>query len=305
MGFITFLIVITPFHSMDLPFLNSRFIPVLGIAFMFFNAWYLIRKNEDRLFDIHTWYHPFMWSIIALVLMKGTVMESYGMTSTFLWCLTGLGILCFSLFKIKEQKLEVVAFMILSFALVKSLGYDSSAVSLADYVLIPKMTGKFVGSGVEFISSAYTFYQSSAMLFDIAMLLIISGIYYIASRLKAGDPKMRDIYQAFSLIVLSFQFSSVLFRVYGVLDEFQVILTIFWGTVSLISIVIGLAVNRKIFRLFGLILLLASTAKIVLVDIWVLRFFFMALPLMIMGGILIATSFLYQKHKDELTERLK
>lgn len=302
MGFITFLIFIAPFKTLDLPFLNSRFIPVLGIAFMFFNAWYLVRKNEDRLIDIHTWYHPYIWSIIALVLMKGTVMESYGMASTFLWCLTGLGILYLSLFKIKDQKLETVAFMILSFALVKSLVYDSSAISLADEALT-KFPTKGGDSGAAFISSAYTFYQSSAMVIDIILLLIISGIYYIASHLKADDPKMRDIYQAFSLIVLSFQFSSILFRVYGVLDEFQVMLTVFWGAISLISIVIGLTINRKIFRLFGLVLLLASTAKIVLVDIWVLKFFFMAFPLLVMGGILIATSFLYQKHRDELMEK--
>ena len=302
MGLITLLIVISPFKTMDLPFLNSRFIPVLGIAFMFFNAWYLIRKNEDSLIDIHTWYNPFMWSIIALVLMKGTVMETYGMASTFLWCLTGLGILYLSLFRIKDQKLETVAFMILSFALVKSLVYDSSAISLADQV-ITNFPGKGGGSGAQFISSAYTFYQSSAMLIDIIMLLIISGVYYIASHMKADDPKIRDIYQAFSLIVLSFQFSSILFRVYGVLDEFQVMLTVFWGAISLISIVIGLTINRKIFRLFGLVLLLASTVKIVLVDIWVLKFFFMAFPLLVMGGILIATSFLYQKHRDELMEQ--
>lgn len=302
MGIITLLIFIAPFKTMELPFLNSRFIPVLGIAFMFFNAWFLIRKNEDRLIDIHTWYNPFMWSIIALVLMKGTLMETYGMASTFLWCLTGLGILYLSLFKIKDQKLETVAFMILSFALVKSLVYDSSAISLADQA-ISKFPTKGGGSGAEFISSAYTFYQSSAMIIDIILLLIISGIYYIASHLKADDPKMRDIYQAFSLIVLSFQFSSILFRVYGVLDEFQVMLTVFWGAISLISIVIGLTINRKIFRLFGLVLLLASTTKIVLVDIWVLKFFFMAFPLLVMGGILIATSFLYQKHRDELMEQ--
>ncbi len=302
MGLITFLIFIAPFKTMDLPFLNSRFMPVLGIAFMFFNAWYLVRKHEDRLVDIHTWYHPFMWSLIALVIMKGTIMETYGMASTFLWCLMGLGILYLSLFKIKDQKLETVAFMILSFALVKCLVYDSSAISLADEALT-RFPSKGGGSGAEFISSAYTFYQSSAMVIDIILLLIISGVYYIASHMKADDPKMRDIYQAFSLIVLSFQFSSILFRVYGVLDEFQVMLTVFWGAISLISIMIGLTINRKIFRLFGLVLLLASTAKIVLVDIWVLKFFFMAFPLLVMGGILIATSFLYQKHRDELMDQ--
>lgn len=302
MGFITLVIFFAPFHTLELPFLNSRFIPLLGIAFMFFNAWYLVRKNEDRLIDIHTWYHPFMWSIIAIVLMKATVMESYGMASTFLWCLMGLGILYLSLFKIRDQKLETVAFMVLSFALVKCLAYDSSAISLADEALT-KLPTKGGGSGAEFISSAYTFYQSSAMVIDIILLLVISSIYYLASHLKAGEPKMRDIYQAFSLIVLSFQFSSILFRVYGVLDEFQVMLTVFWGAISLISIVIGLTINRKIFRLFGLVLLLASTAKIVMVDIWVLKFFFMAFPLLVMGGILIATSFLYQKHRDELMEK--
>ena len=304
MGIITAIALFCPFKTMALPFLNGRFMALLGVAFMFFNAWYFIRKNEDKLTEIHTWYHHFMWGIISIVLMKAILLENYGMGATFIWCLLGIGILALSKYRVKNEKLELIAFLILSFALVKSLVYDSSAISLADKVFIPKIPGKFAGAskGAEFIASAYTFYHSSAMVIDIILVLLTGGIYYIASHLKAEDPKLRDVYQAFSLIILAFQSSAIMFRVYGVLDEFQVILTVFWGAISLLSIIIGLTIGRKIFRLFGLVLLAASTAKIIFVDIWVLKFYFMAFPLLVMGGMMIATSFLYQKYKDQLTD---
>jgi uncharacterized membrane protein len=88
---------------------------------------------------------------------------------------------------------------------------------------------------------------------------------------------------------------------WGILDNFQVVLTVFWSAISFLCILTGLAVQRKIFRLFGLVLLVASVLKVVFVDIWVLKFFFMTPVLFIVGAILITTSFLYQKNKERLT----
>jgi hypothetical protein len=106
----------------------------------------------------------------------------------------------------------------------------------------------------------------------------------------------RDVFQCYSLIVFSFLVSSILFGVYGILDNFQVILTVFWSCFSLIYILIGIAVNRKIFRLFGLFLMVAAAAKILLVDVNVLKFYGVMPLFFIDGFILIATSFLYQAY---------
>ncbi|MCD4783716.1 MAG: DUF2339 domain-containing protein [Candidatus Eremiobacteraeota bacterium] len=298
MGSITFLVLVWPFRTMNMHYLNFRFISILCIAFLFLNAWYYIRKHEDVLSDENKKYPLYIFSMICIVLMKGFVMESYGSVSTLMWSLIGLGVLYIGKYKLKDRRVAQAGFVALSIALLKSLAYDSSAISLAGKMIVLKKA-----AGVSALSVLGNVYSLQVIGHDIALLLSIGAVFYVASRLTKDEPVLRDVFQAYCLIILAFQMSSVLFRVYGILDNFQVILTVFWGIISLVNIIIGLQMGRKVFRLFGLVLLIASALKIVFIDIWVLGFYFMAMPLFIVGGIFIVTSFLYQKYRGQLAEK--
>lgn len=273
-------------------FLNYRFLACLLIAFFFLGDLNLIKRNEDVLADTKGQYSFYILTLVSLILMKSFLVESPGMVSTLAWAVVGLLVLSAG-FKSKDKLLQGLAHVILFLGVLKSLLFDASAISVlsSDYIDLTLN-----------IHATKLFLSLGWICRDIILIIFTGFTYYLASRLWRENPRLRDIFQAYALIIFSFQLSALLFKVYGCLDNFQIILTEFWCSVSLLYIITGLLVSRKIFRLFGLVLLLASLCKILLVDIWVLQFYNMATLFFIMGGILIVTSFVYQKNREKLID---
>ena len=135
------------------------------------------------------------------------------------------------------------------------------------------------------------------VLFMVLTLVALGGAAY----LTRNHPRERNLYLLASQIALAFQITTGLYSVYGVLDQFQVILSIFWSLTSFFFIATGVFKEVKVFRLFGLVLLSASALKICAVDLWVLGAYSKVGTLLILGALLMVVSFLYQSHRERLS----
>lgn len=116
-----------------------------------------------------------------------------------------------------------------------------------------------------------------------------------------SNPLERNAFLLGAQIALAFQITTALHSIYGILDQFQVLLSIFWSLTSFFIIALGVFRELKVFRLFGLVLLSASALKICAVDLWVLGAYSKVGTLLILGALLMVVSFLYQSHGDRLT----
>jgi hypothetical protein len=283
---ITLIVLFREYDVVKVSFFNHRFPALLGIAFMMAVGWNILERAWKLSGKSDTSPALFMFAIISAILMKAFYLEKAGPVSSLFFAFTGLGVMYAGQEKLKKAELGHLAHVILFIALIKSL-MDGSVTEVSLGRSLPAGTLPYVPS----LDIAY----------DVFITVIIGTIYYLAARLSSRDPRQRDVFQAYSLIVFAFQLSAILFKVYGLLDNFQVVLTVFWSATSLLCIVIGITVGRKVFRLFGIVLLVASVLKVVFVDIRVLGFSFMTPILFIVGAILLTTSFLYQRNRAMLT----
>lgn len=287
-------------NRIETPYFNRYFFVFLAYSLSIATGGYLIlkqkkAKNIDYNPDV-----PMVTIFTAMVIFLTNCAHQGGEFSTFLWALSGILILkCAGWFK--DRRFIQLAQFVLVITLLKSLLIDSSAVSLANRISFDKVCYKSGPLSPDPIRSIFSLNGPyGAMAFNLLMILMISSTFYQAGRIMRDDPRMRDIFQAYGLLIFSFQTGSLLFKIYGVLDNFQVILTIFWSVISFMMILTGLTVKRKIYRLFGLVLLGACSLKIIVVDISVLGFLFMAPFFFIEGAILLTTSFLYHKNRENL-----
>lgn len=132
-------------------------------------------------------------------------------------------------------------------------------------------------------------------------LKLLQGAGLVATLLvaarQAPQRDQRMLFTLLGLVEFTFQVTDVLFNLYGILDEFQIILSGFWCLAGFLFTAGGLQLTAPVPRLFGLTILVASAAKICLVDLWVLNAYTQTTTLTILGGLLMATGFLYQRHR--------
>jgi hypothetical protein len=75
-------------------------------------------------------------------------------------------------------------------------------------------------------------------------------------------------------------------------------LTISWGAVGAGSLIAGFLLKSRTYRLLGLGILAVSIARVFLVDVWQLETIYRILSFLILGGILVAAGFLYNRFAD-------
>ncbi len=209
----------------------------------------------------------------ALLLVRTGLLVHVGAGSTLLWCLLGLALL--------KAGWERPALSVMFLGFLKSILFDANftwgqaGFSLA--VGAPEVGG-------------------------LLLVAAVIGCYALAARWMREQPEVRNYYTLFGLLIFAFQTTFVLFRLYGVLDSFQVMLSGFWALASLLFIAYGIHREAKLFRLFGLAVLVSCVAKIYAVDIWVLDAFDKSTTTLVLGTLLMTTSFLYQSNRARLEQ---
>ncbi len=136
---------------------------------------------------------------------------------------------------------------------------------------------------------------SKSILWDWGTLNPGLVLVLLAASRRAPQQDQRTLLTLLAFIEFAFQTTDVLFRCYGILDEFQIILSAFWCLAGFLFTAAGLNLTAPVPRLFGLTILVGSAAKICLVDLWLLNAYTQTTTLTILGAILMATGFLYQR----------
>lgn len=122
----------------------------------------------------------------------------------------------------------------------------------------------------------------------------------LAARLSRPHSEPRNAYALMAMACFLFQSARVMYDGFGVLDEFQVLLSAFWCASAFAMVAWGIFGELRVCRLFGLTILVAAAAKILLVDLWVLNAYSKTTTLLILGALLMAVSFLYQGNQVRL-----
>ncbi len=76
--------------------------------------------------------------------------------------------------------------------------------------------------------------------------------------------------------------------------------SILWALYGAVTLVVGMQKNWKPLRLFSLIVLIIAMAKLTLIDLMQLGTGYRVIGFTILGSVLVASSFLYQRKKEEL-----
>jgi hypothetical protein len=225
----------------------------------------------------------FLAALSAVILLKVSLLAVPYRGSTFLWSVAALLLLRRSRAAgFTGESLGKIAQLIFFTAFLKSILFDANFVISRGAVDIA-MWGSLEPADFFFIAG-------------------VIWCFFLASGVMRDLPEHRIAFNLLGLIAFAFHTTFILYNYLGILDSFQVILSGFWCCSSLLMITYGVVKEIKIFRLFGLVILIGSVLKICLVDIWVLNAYSRMTTFLILGGLLIATSFIYQSHREELTE---
>ena len=129
---------------------------------------------------------------------------------------------------------------------------------------------------------------------------LVALSFLVAAHLFVSKPEARNAFVIAGLLILCFQVTYFLHRSWGDLLVFQPLLSGFWSLTAFLIVAAGIALQVKVYRLFGLTTLVASAAKILLVDIHVLDSYSQTNTYLILGALLVTTSLLYQKQRERL-----
>jgi uncharacterized membrane protein len=82
------------------------------------------------------------------------------------------------------------------------------------------------------------------------------------------------------------------------------LLTVSWSLLAMAVMGLGFALRERTYRLLGLVILAAAIGRIFFVDIWQLETIFRILSFLVLGLVLLALGFLYNRHAETLRKWL-
>lgn len=129
---------------------------------------------------------------------------------------------------------------------------------------------------------------------------LLSATFLVSGHLFVEKREIRNYFVILGLLVSCFHLTLLSHSLYGDRLIFQPLLSGFWSLVGFLVVAVGVALAVKVYRLFGLTTLVGNTVKILVVDIHVLDSYSQVNTYLILGTLLMMTSFLYQRQKDRL-----
>lgn len=289
-------------------FLNIRFGAMMLIILIHLLCYVMLRRNEDRIPAADRWTIGAIPYMIIIIAMKAFLLEMPGSGSTVIWSLMALAMLYYS-----TRNSEGDVFRLLSAPMsLKGLSSYSSAGTSRENVTALSYLMFFVTFLKSVVFDANFFIKAGRIDIpapgtlnpgDVLSMLILTIVYICAARLVWKSYETRNLLVALGLFIFSFQSSFVLYKLWGVWDYFQTILSAYWSIIAFAFITYGIYRELKVFRLFGLILISATIMKIGYVDLWVLSYNNRVITFTILGLIMMVTSFLYQKNRNTIAEK--
>lgn len=254
--------------SLYLPFRNTTLGFALLVALLAAVSFRVVRSQSGCM----------AWSAAAtlLVFLKWTLMLDQGPFSTLCWAAAAVGLLYYAVTHEELGRwnecnggLFDYSRLLYFLSFVKAITFDTNFVGRLQPLEYP-------------------------LTFLVGSLFLASGHLLIRKR------DVRNLFLVLGLMICCFQLTFILHSWWGDRMYFQPLLSGFWSAVSLVVIAIGISLNLKVYRLFGLVMLVANTAKILLVDIHVLDSYSQTNTFLILGVLLMTTSFLYHRRREDL-----
>jgi uncharacterized membrane protein len=78
------------------------------------------------------------------------------------------------------------------------------------------------------------------------------------------------------------------------------LLTVSWSLLALVVLGGGFALRERIYRLLGLVILAGAIGRIFCIDVWQLETIYRILSFLVLGAVLLALGFLYNRFADAL-----
>ena len=264
-------------------FLNVGFGAALLIIALFSVCAAVLKKNECSLGNDEKWTVKAVPAMTLMIVMKSILLQSTGSLTTFLWSFIALAVMYYATSGTRKDSLITLSQVLFFIAFLKSILFDAN----------------FVFADNTFQLSA----QGTLPLIEYLAILAIVATFGVAAKRVWNEYELRNLLMALALFIFSFQCTFILYRFFGLLDYFQVILSTIWSIMALIFITLGITRELKIYRQFGLILMVASILKVLFVDTWVLNISYNVTTFVIIGVILMLNSFLYQKNRTIIAEK--
>ncbi|MHC9539554.1 MAG: DUF2339 domain-containing protein [Vulcanimicrobiota bacterium] len=264
-------------------FLNVGFGAALFISALFIVCAAVLKQNEDSLGHDEKWTVKAVPAMTLMIVMKSILLQSTGSLTTFLWSFIALMVLYCATSGTRKESLITLSQVLFFIAFLKSILFDAN----------------FAFANGTFQLSA----QGTLPLIEYLAIMAIVATFGVAAKRVWNEYELRNLLVALALFIFSFQCTFILYRFFGLLDYFQVILSTIWSIMALIFITLGITRELKIYRQFGLILMVASILKVLFVDTWVLNISYNVTTFVIIGVILILNSFLYQKNRAIIAEK--
>ncbi len=211
----------------------------------------------------------------GLLLLKMAWTIDSGVGSTLIWSLLGMAML------MSGRSLASLAQVTLMLSFVKSIVFDSNFI--------------FRDSGMQMSATG------RPELVPMVLVACTVAVFLKAASLSREQAEWKGFFTLQAQVVFAFQVTALLYRSLGPLDNFQIILSGFWVLTSVLLIAGGIHAGSKLFRLFGLVVMVSSVAKIYAVDIWVLDAYDKSTTTLVLGATLMLVSFLYQLNRNRLT----
>ncbi len=264
-------------------FFNIGFGAALFITALFVVCAAVLKQNEGSLGQDEKWTIKAVPAMTLMIVMKSILLQSTGSLTTFLWSFLALTILYYATSGVRKEPLITLSQVLFFITFLKSILFDANFV--------------FTKGSIELSA------QGTLPLIDYFSIVAIVATFYVAARRVWSEYELRNLLVALALFIFSFQCTYILYRFFGLLDSFQVILSTIWSVLALILITLGITRELKIYRQFGLMLLVASILKVCFVDTWVLNVYYNVTTFVIIGVLLMLNSFLYQKHRAVIAEK--
>jgi hypothetical protein len=137
--------------------------------------------------------------------------------------------------------------------------------------------------------------------FHFPVSFAVAASFLVMAHFQTEKSEERNGLVVAGLLVFCFQATFLLHRHWGYHDLFQPLMSGFWSFTAFGIIALGVMFQVKVYRLFGLATMVASAAKVLLVDIHVLDAYSQTNTFLILGSLLVSTSLLYQKQRGRLT----
>lgn len=261
-------------------FLNStRLFTFLFVVICFYASYFIFHRTKNKLLNDETDSTPFLYSAAGtglLVLILAIELIDYSQLITVAWSLLSL-VLIYVAFnsRFKEFKYQGIGLSSLIGAKIFWIDTWLKAFSMSDILTSYR--------AIAFISGIILFYWASFY------------FNYIKERLEQRDTGLSSIYS---------WVASGLFALLILLEIKDYWISIGWALLGLLIMAIGFYQRRKEFRYQGILLFGITIFKVFLYDTKELSTIYRTISFMVLGSILLATSFIYAKYKDKLKEIL-